>query len=228
MTSTYPSYEAFDALLSKRHSCRSFHPDPVPRDRIEMILRLAQKTASWNNVQPWKVHITTGKGTERFRKVMLAAAAIKMNTSDFPWPQDYVGIYQERRRSCGLGLYAAVGIAKGDREASARQALENFRLFGAPHVAVITSDALLDVYGAIDCGAYVANFMAAAETVGVATIAQGSLASRSAVIRDHFQLPADRKVVCGIAFGFEDVKHPANAFRTDRADLSEVVVWEGD
>ncbi|MFZ0140221.1 MAG: hypothetical protein WAL70_03985 [Aeromicrobium sp.] len=55
-------------------------------------------------------------------------------------------------RESGWQLYDAVGVAKGDREASALQMLRNFEFFGAPHAAIITTDAELVVYGAIDCG----------------------------------------------------------------------------
>jgi len=40
----------------------------------------------------------------------------------------------------------------GDREASKRQTLENFRMFGAPHVAIITTERKLGTYGVLDCG----------------------------------------------------------------------------
>jgi nitroreductase len=197
----------------------------VPRDIIERILGLAQRTASWTNAQPWQVHIVSGAATERFRRSMLAAAQKAPHGSDFPWPSEYRGVYQARRRECGWGLYNSLGIAKGDREASGRQAMENFRFFGAPHVAIITTDSALNVYGAVDCGAYVSNFMLAATSLGVATVAQAALASRSEAIRDFLELPQDRKVVCGISFGFSDKDHPANVFRTTRAPLEEIVRW---
>jgi hypothetical protein len=37
-------------------------------------------------------------------------------------------------------LYNALNIARGDKSAYARQALENFNFFGAPHVAIVTTD----------------------------------------------------------------------------------------
>ena len=215
----------FSDLLSRRFSCRAFKPDPVPRDTIEAILAMAQKTASWNNVQPWHVHVIGGQRLEAFREAMLDAYEHAQPAPDFPWPKEYHGVYQQRRRECGFGLYAAVGIAKGDRVASARQARENFRFFGAPHVAIVTSDAALDVYGAVDAGAYVSNFMLAATSLGVATIAQGALASRSPVIREFLQLPDDRKILCGISFGYCDEAQPVNAFRTTRAGIADTTTW---
>jgi hypothetical protein len=171
------------------------------------------------------VHITRGSATERLRQVLLKPPELGEPGPDFEWPRAYEGVYQERRRECGLALYDAVGVARGDREASARQARENMRFFGAPHVAIVTCPQALGVYGAVDCGAYVAAFMLAATSVGVATIAQAAVAARPQRLRDFFGLPADRLVVCGISLGLADAAHPANGFRTTRADPVDAVRW---
>ena len=42
---------------------------------------------------------------------------------------------------------------------------------------------------------------------------------------DWFQIPAERQVVCGISFGYEDPVHRANGFRTTRARMEQVVHW---
>lgn len=220
--------EAFGRLLAGRHSCRGFRPDPVPQDVILRILDLAQRTASWCNSQPWQVLVASGAALERFRSALLQQVAGSPHDSDFPFPEEYRGVYQQRRRECGYQLYESVGVARGDREAAARQGLENFRLFGAPHVAIITTDQALGVYGAIDCGAYVSNFMLAAQSLGIASIAQAALATQSGFIRDHFGIPEDRRLVCGISFGYEDPAHQANQFRTSRADLKEIVSWRDE
>jgi nitroreductase len=217
--------EALAGLLSDRFSCRAFTSEPVPRATQQQILALAQRTASWCNSQPWQVHIAEGAAAERFRRVMLEPARPDEPGPDFAWPEQYRGVYRERRRECGLALYDSVGIARGDREASARQARENYRFFGAPQVAIITTDAALGIYGAIDCGGYVANFLLAAASLGVATVPQAALAARPQRIRDFFGLSTDRKVVCGISFGFPDRSHPANGFRTTRAGVQAAAAW---
>jgi nitroreductase len=219
------SSAALSQLLRSRLSCRGFTAEPVSRDTQHELLVLAQRTASWCNSQPWQAHITEGAATERFRRVMLEPARTDEPGPDFDWPAQYRGVYQERRRECGLALYNSVGIARGDREASARQARENYRLFGAPHVAIITTDSALGIYGAIDCGGYVANFLLAAASLGVATVPQAALAARPQRIRDFFGLTADRKIVCGVSFGYSDRSHPANGFRTARADVETVANW---
>ncbi len=217
--------DAFDKLLAARYSCRGFLPRPVDRSVIERILEVAQRTPSWCNAQPWQVHITSGAATERFRTTLLEAVKSEPQEPEYPFPREHRGVYLERRRECGWQLYESVGIRRGDREGSARQGLENFRLFGAPHAAIVTTDEALGVYGVLDCGAWVNNFMLAARALGVASIAQAALASRPKAVRKFFGVGEDRRIVCGISFGYEDLQHRANRFRTRRADLDEVATW---
>lgn len=227
--SSFANSAALDVLsnlLHARYSCRAFLPEPVPRATIERILAVAQRTASWCNAQPWRLHIASGATLERLRAALQACdAAMEPPSPDLPWPRAYRGVYQERRRACGWGLYEALGIAKGDRDASARQAARNFAMFDAPHVAIITSDEALGVYGAVDCGAYVANFLLAAHGLGVGSVPQAALATYPAVLREVLGISADRTVVCGISFGWADAEHPANHFRTVRADAADSVTW---
>jgi nitroreductase len=228
--STQPRYAGtdaltFEALLHARHSCRAFLPDPVPPSIIERTLALAQRAPSWCNAQPWKAIVTSGAATAALREALAAHMAAGAPEPDIAFPREYRGEYLQRRRACGLQLYEAVGIANGDRAASAQQALENFRFFGAPHVVIVTADATLGTYGAIDCGGFVTTFLLAAASLGLAGVAQAALATYSPFLHEHFGIPDDRVVVCGISFGYEDTAHPANRLRTARAPLGEVVEW---
>lgn len=211
-------------LLARRYSCRGFRSDEVPRQTIVRILEAAQRTPSWCNAQPWAVAIASGAATERLRAAMCRAATAAP-APDIPFPREYRGVYRDRRRECGVQLYESVGVAHGDDAAAHRQRMENFRFFGAPHVAIVSTDEALGPYGILDCGAYVNNFMLAAREEGIAAIAQAALAAYPAVLRVHLNLPEGRLVVCGISFGYEDERHPGNAFRTRRAPLEDVVTW---
>lgn len=222
-----PATQAVARLLAERYSCRAFSPEPVPRAVIERLLDLAQLTASCCNSQPWQVIITEGAGTERFRAALYehAGRPDTIPAPDFPHLLDYKGVYKARRRECGYQLYDAIGIPHHDRDASARQVQENFRFFGAPHAAIITTAADLGVMGAVDCGAYVANFLLVAHSLGIAAVPQASLAMYAPFTHEFLNIPADRLIVCGISFGYADHTHAANQFRTRRAPLSEVVNW---
>jgi nitroreductase len=215
-----------EELLSERYSCRAFRPDPVPRPAIDRILTAAQRAASWCNSQPWQIVIASGEAKERFRKAIYAEASSGApENGDFPFPREYRGVYLERRRESGFQLYNTLGIARGDKAAYAKQALENYNFFGAPHVAIIHTDEALGIYGAIDCGAYVGNFMLAAQAMGLGTIAQAALARQSGLIRRHFGLGDDRRVVCGISFGFPDSDHKINSYRTSRAGIADTTTF---
>lgn len=212
-------------LITSRSSCRAFLPEPVPRETITRILTLAQQAPSWCNTQPWQVAITEGDGTERFRAGLADYVRSSPQEPDYAFPVEYVGEYRARRKDCALQLYSSLGIADGDRGASLEQTMKNFELFGAPHVAVITTDESLGLYGAVDCGVYVNTFLLAAHSLGVATVPQAALAGCAPYLRSFFALPDNRKVVCAISFGYADTDHPANRFRTPRADVETVTTW---
>ena len=216
----------FEQVLSERYSCRRYRKTPVARETIRHMLDMAQQTPSWCNCQPWQVLVVGGAAIERFREALHAHAAQGAPANpDFPFPLRYEGIYRERRKVCGVKLYQALGIGREDKTAASQQSLENFRFFGAPHVALITTEQDLGVYGAIDCGLYVSNFMLAAQDLGVASIAQAALASYPDFIRSHFGLPQNRRFVCGISFGYAEPADPINSYRTGRATPQEAAVW---
>lgn len=218
----------FRALLAQRHSCRAFLPKPLPRDLVMELVRTAGQSASWCNAQPWQVHIVSGAALEALRQDLIDKA--RTNAAPAPeldWPLEYRGLYQERRRECGWALYRAVGVENGDREGSTRQTRENFRLFGAPHLAIVTSEAILGSHGVMDCGAWVSNFLLAACASGIGSIAQAAVAGWPDVLHEHLDIGADKHIVCGISFGYEDVAHPANSFRTTRAQLVETAIFVG-
>ena len=214
-------------ILSARHSCRAYRPDPVPAEVIAEVVREAGRAPSWCNAQPWQVVVTQGAETEAFRAALLAEVDRAKPGADMPWPEGYPGVYGERRRTCGFQLYEAVGIAREDRAARAEQSMQNYRLFGAPHVAIVHAEAALGPYGAMDTGGFVTTFLLAATARGIGTIAQASVAAYPDLIRAHFGLPETRHILCAISFGYPDPDHPANQFRTERAALDDILDLRG-
>ena len=158
-----------------------------------------------------------------------------------------LGVAQKAASWCNSQPWQTI-ITSGDETVRFREAMRKVATSDAPqrgdfafpreyrgvyaerplHVAVVTTDEALGVYGAVDCGAYVANFLLAAEASEIAAVPQASLAFYSDVVREHFGLGSDRKVLCGISLGIANTDHPANSFRTSRAELAEVVSFVGD
>ena len=163
--------------------------------------------------------------TKRLRdKLFDAVTALAPMSPDFGFSERYQGKYKARS-DCGWQLYDAVGVSKGNRAASERQMRENFRFFGAPHLALVTSPVELGGYGMLDCGAFITDFMVAAQASGLASIAQAALAGYAPLLRTTLKMPADRHILCGISFGYRDPAHPANSFRTTRAAVEDVMEW---
>jgi nitroreductase len=214
-------------LLNNRYSCRAFRPEPVPRYVIEQVMGLAQLSPSWANTQPWEVIVTSGAATERLREALLndLDSDDALQPSDIPFPEGYTGVRQDRRREVAWQLYESVGVAKGDRRASAVQARENQRLFGAPHALLIHTKREMGPYGAIDCGLYLGTLMLGIEAMGLGIIAQAALAQHSGVIKSMFDIPDDTMFVVGASFGYPEPGHRANGFRSRRADPADNVMW---
>lgn len=226
MTRSLPSEGTLAALAGRRHSCRAFRPEPLARSKIEEMLRIAQAAPSDCNSQSWRTFVLSGQSLERLRAALIGAAVAGMPTEPDVSPVErYEGVFQDRRRACGWALYGAVGVKKGDRAGSHRQSLENFRLFGAPHLALITVPTAMGVRGVFDAGIYAGFLLLAAEALGIAAVPQASITHYAQVIRRHAKIPPSDHIICGVAFGTEDAAHPANTFRTARADLSDCVVW---
>ena len=190
--------EFLDQLVRDRHSCRAFKSGLVAQETILRILEIAQRSVSDCNIQPWHVTIVSGPALERLRTEMYEKASNAVPpVSDIPAITQYTGVYLDRRRECGWSLYNAVGIQRGDRVKSHQQALENFRFFGAPHLAVITTHSSLGPRGLLDCGGYITLFMLAAHALGIASVPQAAIAHRADVLRRHLELPSEDHIICG-------------------------------
>lgn len=224
MTAGHADIEALKRLSAGRSTCRAYLPHQVPEAMIRDIVDVARRTASWCNTQPWQLVVASGASTDRFRQALMEQARRHPELdSDLPFPAEYRGVYLDRRRRSGLQLYEALGIERDDKARRASQSFENFRLFGAPHVAIVTVARELGAYGAVDVGGFVGAFLLAAHAHGVATTPQAALAMQSGFIRRYFRLDEGRAVVCGISFGYADRAHPVNGYRTERAGLDDIL-----
>jgi nitroreductase len=219
----HDDFAVLSKLLDERYSCRGYLDQQVDETTVQELVTAASKVPSWCNAQPWKVIVTRGDATKAFSDVLTKAAETKEMEPDFEWPIQYTGDYLDRRRVCGFQLYVAVGIARDDRARRMEQMMLNYQFFGAPHVAIITSEAELGPYGAMDCGNFISMFTIAARAKGVATVAQASVTGFAPTIRKHFNIPENRKIITAISFGYEDPAHPANQFRTERANVADVL-----
>ena len=216
-------FATLSRVMNSRYSCRAYTEKEVPDADIQAVVTAASRVPTWCNAQPWHLIVTKGDATKLFSNALVKAAEDGPMAPDFDWPEQYTGEYQNRRRVCGYQLYEALGIPREDRERRNEQMLKNYRFFGAPHVAIVTSEADLGPYGSMDCGGFIAAFTLMATAKGISTVVQASVTGFAPTIRKHFDIPANRLVQTAISFGYEDAYDPSNNFRTQRAAIDDVI-----
>lgn len=213
--------------IASRRSVRGFLPRPVPRETLQRLLEVAGTAPSGSNIQPWHVHVVTGKTLEQLVAALSQAHARgESATREFQYyPTQWRAPYIDRRRENGWGLYQTLGIGKADREAMAAQHGRNYTFFDAPVVLVFSIDRDMPVGSWLDYGMFLQNVMVAARAFGLHTCPQAAISNYAAVVKPLLGIPDDRVLMCDIALGFEDPGEIANTFRATRLPVDQFAVF---
>lgn len=227
-SSTAPAVTVSEALRT-RQSARAFLPTPVPLATITELLELARWAPSGSNIQPWRVHALSGSALQAVVDETLGMAMQGQAPEQeylyyaSPLPEPYLS----RRRANGWGLYGHLGIGKGDRAASATQALRNFAFFGAPVGLFFFIDAGLAQGSWLDYGMFVQSFMLAARERGLHTCPQAAWLPYHELARRHCGVDTGWTLVCGMGLGHLDPAEHVNGFRTPRLPTSDFLSSSG-
>ncbi len=207
-----------DSAITSRRSIRGFLPDPVSVTTIREILAVASRAPSMTNTQPWRVYVVTGAARDRLSAEICAShgRGEEPEAEYAYYPREWRSPYIDRRRQIGWALYGLLGIAKGDREATARQHRRNYEFFGAPAGMIFTLDRTLGYGSWLDLGMFMQNVMIAARGRGLDTCPQAAFKSYHAIIRRLLDVPDEEMIVCGMALGMADPAAPANQLRSPR------------
>ena len=218
-------HQIVDEAIRSRRSVRGFLSTPVPAETIREILRVASYAPSGSNIQPWKVHVITGRTRDAMSAALLGAHANnKPETREYQYyPTKWRSPYIERRRQTGWGLYSTVGVAKGDRQGSARQHGRNYALFGAPVAFIFCIDNDLEKGSWLDFGMFLQNIMVAARGRGLHTCPQAAFTQFHRIIAEQLGLPSNEMLVCGMALGFADPGKVENTLVTEREPVERFV-----
>lgn len=216
--------------IQERRSIRAFKPDPVPKETIDKILEISQRSPSGTNTQPWHVHVCTGSVKQAITDDVMAMAMGGQGKSyeahDY-YPATWKDVHRDRRRGVGWSLYGLLGIEKGDREASARQGLRNFKFFDAPVGLFVTTDSYLARGNWADVGMYIQTIMLAAKGFGLETCPQAAWIPYQEPIFKHLGIPEDQELVTGMALGYADPDAIENTLVSDREEVTNVARYHG-
>jgi nitroreductase len=222
-----PALDVFDAARTRR-SIRAYKADPVPRETVRAILSVARHAPSGSNIQPWRVHVLTGRALKRAGEAIRRAFIDDEpgHRRDYNYYTDPIyEPYLARRRQCGWGLYGTLGIGRGDREKSKAYRATNYTFFGVPVGLVFTIDRRLEIGSWLDYGMFLQTIMLAARARGLHTCAEAAIASYPDIVRRELDVSRDWTVICGMAMGYADADAPVNGFQPPRIALEHYATF---
>ncbi|TPG42529.1 nitroreductase [Sphingomonas koreensis] len=220
----------FDDVILGRRSVRGYKADPVPQALIEEILGLAMRAPSSMNTQPYHFYVITGGVLDRIRmgntERMIAGVP---QSREFRTGEAFAGPHRERQIGVAKQLFAAMGIARDDKEARQDWVLRGFRQFDAPVCIIITYDRVLAGSDdtAFDCGAVATALVNAAWSRGLGAVINSQGIMQSPVVREQAGIADDQVIMKSIALGWPDDSFPANAVVSERRPVREAAVFVG-
>ncbi|WP_261605087.1 nitroreductase [Limosilactobacillus fermentum] len=208
--------------IKARHAVRDFTDQPVAKETIQEIVRLAQQTPSWVNSEPWRVYAATGQSLTQIRQGCLDLAAQKVATSpdlktmsrdDWdPRPQKLMKDWGHDLVHSFTDFDEAHTVMTG-----ASDALNN-----APAILFVTIPKQTPDWAILDAGAFMQSLLLAATAKGLGSIPTYNSVRYPQVVRQVLGIPETERLLVGVELGYES-SAKVNAFRAQRPDLSDVL-----
>ncbi len=220
----------YDDVVLGRRSIRGYQQKPVPKALIEEVLGLAMRSPSSMNTQPWNFTVISGDALDKIR-----AGNTERNLAGVPDSREFrmgrafEGQHRERQVGVAKQLFAAMGIAREDKEARLDWVLRGFRQFDAPVCVIITYDKELSESDdtAFDCGAVTTALVNAAWSRGLGAVINSQGIMQSPVVREHAGIADDQVIMKAVALGWPDDSFPANAVVSERKSVEEAATFIG-
>ena len=220
----------FDEVILGRRSIRGYRQEPVQRELIEEVIRIAMRAPSSMNTQPYNFYVVTGEPLDKIRtgntERMLAGIP---QSREFRTGKAFEGSHRERQIGVAKQLFSAMGIARDNKEARQDWVMRGFRQFDAPVCVIITYDRVVDGSDdtPFDCGAVATALVNAAWSRGLGTVINSQGIMQSPVVREHAGIADDQVIMKSIALGWPDETFPANAVISTRKSVEEATVFVG-
>lgn len=220
----------YDDVVLGRRSIRGYQQKPVPQKLIEEILALAMRSPSSMNTQPWNFTVVTGEVLDKIR-----AGNTERNLAGVPHSREFrigkafEGQHRDRQVGVAKQLFAAMGIAREDKEARLDWVLRGFRQFDAPVCVIITYDRELADSDdtSFDCGAVTTALVNAAWSRGLGAVINSQGIMQSPVVREHAGIADDQVIMKAVALGWPDESFPANAVVSERKSVADAARFLG-
>lgn len=206
--------------MAKRRSMRHFSNQKIDAELLKTIVNQAQRAPSWENSQPWKVYIATGKTLEAIKakhqqhiadKAEGWAEIVPPQANDWAaYPKNNIdNLFKELAQALGEDGLKEFGEL-------------NAKLFNASATVYITVPKNATPYSIYDAGGFGYALLLAAYGQGIGSVPAYELIRYPNDIRAHFDISDDEAILIGIALGYpEDDK--INDIRTARNTMETVL-----
>jgi len=209
--------------MNERKSIRAFKPDPIPRERVEEILRSSIQAPSAINLQPWEFVVVTGEEKDRLSRTLIKA-------------------YREKQIGCSPGNVKPLPKTYGKRGAKNLDLMNPFfeemkvksdqftnegscNFYGAPVAILLCLDDSFPNARMVDIGIALGYLVLTAHEFGLGTCPIGLITAYEDEIKDLLNIPENKNVVIGVALGYPDWDIPINRFKSPRDHLEKFVRW---
>ncbi len=209
--------------IKERKSQRAFKPDPIPKEKIEEILRLSIQAPSAINLQPWEFVVVTGEERERLSRRLVKA-------------------YKEKQIACSPGNVKPLPKTYGKRGAKTLELMKPFfaemktevnqyinegscNFYGAPVAILLCLDDSFPEARLVDMGIALGYLVLTAHEFGLATCPIGLILAYQDEIKDLLNIPENKNVAIGVALGYPDPAVSVNRFKSPRDDVKKFIRW---
>jgi nitroreductase len=211
------------SAINERKSLRAFKPDPIPKERIEEILKLTIQAPSAINLQPWEFVVVTGEEKERLGRRLIKA-------------------YKEKQIACSPGNVKPLPKTYAKRGAKTLELMKPFfeemgvdinqyvnegscNFYGAPVAILLCLDDSFPAARMVDIGIVLGYLVLTAHEFGLGTCPIGLITAYEDEIKDLLNIPDNKNVVIGVALGYPDSNIPINRFKSQRDNLEKFIRW---
>lgn len=180
--------------INKRTSVRRFRPDPIPREAVERLLECAVRAPNHKLTEPWRFAVLTGRARDRYAEIR-ARHRLK-RYSDPSAPEAQAGAEKVRRESLEIPVYVIAMAAMNPDEITREED------YAATMMAI-------------------ANFMIAAESLGLGTYLKSGGVMRDPDLIQLAGVPERFRVVGIVSLGYPAEQDPPRR----RRPAAELTHW---